>query len=189
MLRFSLLALLLFTAFVGLGCAALVYAAPLVANITLFVVVLLLTSSLVTAVYAAPPLRVFAGGFALGGWVYFLLTSVPVMNIRPALATDDLSRELFVALGGDLRQEIKSLNQAWRNEEGDVLREDQRAMWDYLTRDGEVSHLLTIPWVQSKTPVRAFANISHSLCAVLLGFFGGGLALILIGRRKATVPK
>jgi hypothetical protein len=73
MFRFSLLALLAFTAFVGLGCAALACATPLVANITLFAVVLLLSSALVAATYAARPLRMFAGGFAMCGWVYFLI--------------------------------------------------------------------------------------------------------------------
>lgn len=88
MFRFSLFALLAVILVISLGCAALVNASDLWAEIVVTATILGLLVATIGAVFIPGRGRVFAGGFAIFGWAYLLLVQGPWLeSLKPRLLT------------------------------------------------------------------------------------------------------
>lgn len=82
MLRFSLLTLAGFVAAVGMGCAALIHASPLMSSLAWTITVFALMLATLVAVLGKSRRRGFWTGFAIVGWLFTLITSSPLFG-RP----------------------------------------------------------------------------------------------------------
>lgn len=99
--QFSLRSLLFVVVIAAVGCAALVYPTEMWRQVVVTMTVLLLTFSTLAAVFAQGRLRVCSGGFALAGWLYFLLVFSSPFGTREYLLTTDLLEVLGEAIHGE----------------------------------------------------------------------------------------
>ncbi|MEX2120580.1 MAG: hypothetical protein WD847_13380 [Pirellulales bacterium] len=164
MFRFSLLSLLVAVGLVALGCAALVYATPVWARIVVTATLAALLAAGVGAFYLPDKSRAFAGGFAICGWGYLLLSQQPWLeNMKGDLLTTAALNQLEPMLK-DPKQPVADSP-------------DMRVvmMQDQLRRTFRPLGVV---------PNSNFQQIGHSLWAILLGCIGGGLASVFDARRR-----
>lgn len=92
-LQFSILDLLIGTAFFAFGCAALKGQSSLWLSTTVTGTVVLLTLASFGAWYSEGHIKSFRTGFAVTGWLFFLLPRVPgISSVHSQLLSTDLSR-------------------------------------------------------------------------------------------------
>ncbi|MEX0713386.1 MAG: hypothetical protein WD278_13605 [Pirellulales bacterium] len=186
MTRFSLVSLLLAVPLVALGCAALVYATPVWARIVVTATLAALLAAGVGAFYLPDKSRVFAGGFAICGWGYLLLSQQPWLeNMKGDLLTTAALNRLepmlpkqAVADSPDARYFLGSRVVAPARQT-DMLPGVSYARYVELSR-GRGRNISAMGLVSQSS----FHEIGHSLWAILLGCIGGGLATVFDGRRK-----
>lgn len=164
MFRFSLVSLLVAVPLVGLGCAALVYATPVWARIVVTATLAALLAAGVGAFYLPDKSRAFAGGFAICGWGYLLLSQQPWLE----------------NMKGDL------LTTAALNRVEPMLKDPKQPVADspdmrFAVAQEQIRRALRAPGV---VPDSSFDRIGHSLWAILLGCIGGGLASVFDARRR-----
>lgn len=87
MFQFSLRALLVTAVVVAVGCAALIHPTEVWRQAVVTMTVVILLFSTLAAIFGQGSLRASAGGFAVAGWLYFLLAFVPAFNVRDHLLT------------------------------------------------------------------------------------------------------
>ncbi|MDP6558101.1 MAG: hypothetical protein QGG71_25775 [Pirellulaceae bacterium] len=189
MLRYSLGSLFLALLYLSVGCAALVNATgiwPQVA-ITLTIAILVLFS--LGAIFWTERRRVFAIGFMATGWMYFLLVFSDATSVRPYLLTETAMNRLFVTVHGAEYVSNRAVYQAVG------VSGIQTAVYT-----APVPPPLPPPFVnvgKSPTPTyyptvavrptvdpRSFANIGHSMWALIVAFAGGVTAQLLAKRKK-----
>jgi hypothetical protein len=99
MLRYSIRQLLVFMAFVGVGCVALLNSSRIWAAGMMAAVVVSLTAATVLAIFSQRAARSYWIGFALSGWLYLLFciygfASSPSVSANPRrYNSDPLGRE------------------------------------------------------------------------------------------------
>ena len=202
MLRYSLGSLFLALLYLSVGCAALVNATgiwPQVA-ITLTVAILVLCS--LGAIFWTERRRVFAIGFSATGWLYFLLVFSSVTSVRPYLLTETAMNRLFTTMHGVQYVQNSVVYQAI------AANGMQTAVYTAPLLNPRIpgppvasyapAPVNSVPGVQPNTlgltyaavavqPVvnlRSFANIGHSMWAVIVAFAGGVTAQLLAKGRK-----
>jgi hypothetical protein len=97
MLRYSLASLFIILLYVSIMCAALVNATGIWPQIAVTLTVGILILFTLAAVCREDQTRRFARGFAITGWIYFLLVSANLINVR-YLLTDSVANRLYVAI-------------------------------------------------------------------------------------------
>lgn len=199
MLRYSLGSLFLLLLYLSIGCAALVNATgiwPQVA-VTLTLAILVLFS--LAAIFWTERRRVFAIGFSATGWLYFLLLFSDVTNVRPYLLTESLMNRLFITMHGE-QMAPRLVYQTVTTANGPPSL--QTAVYATPVLPSPLpgptgSNAPTPYWQAYPFPValspastqqyvdpQSFANIGHSLWAVIIALAGGITAQVLAKRQK-----
>ena len=207
MLRFSLGSLFLALLYSSVACAALVNANGIWPQVAVTLTVAILLASTLAAIFAAQGRRVFAIGFSATGWLYLLLVLSDVTNIRPLLLTDAAMNRLYSVLhaGPPSPYGLQYARVATANPQGPV----QPLVYTtpvpaptYVRRTGPRDFLappvLPVPPPGSYAVALAepvvdpitFANIGHSIWAVMVGLMGGAVGQVLYtrSRRGAELP-
>lgn len=202
MLRYSLGSLFLVVLYVSVACAALVNATgiwPQVA-ITLTLAILVLFS--LRAVFGNERWRVFSIGFSALGWLYILLVFSDVTSIRPYLLTETATNKLYQMMHADQTGQYRFVVQTTATPNG--LGTVQRVV--YATPSpppqpapGQPTPLAVYPspaYTATALPAgirvanamyvdpQSFANIGHSLWAVIVAFIGGVTAQVFYANRR-----
>jgi hypothetical protein len=180
MFRYSLAALLGLISVVALGCAALVQATHVwrQAAITLTVAALLFAP--LAALFIRGRLRAFAAGFAVIGWLYFLLMFVPALGLREKLLTHTAVEGLWTVFHED-QDDVQAVAFSpdgklfVRESLGRVNSFDVRA-WDSTTGTVFVSG--------QSSGIAAFTDIGHALWTLLLACIGGMAARYMAGNAE-----
>ena len=187
MLRFSLGTLLLLVLVACFGCAALVNASPLWEQITLSLTVAVLSLATIGAVYLPPQARAFFGGFALLGWIYLVLVTIPSFDaIKPRLLTTTAISTLYELQAEDEPQDTGmmgggmmggGMGDSMGMYGGGGMGPGMGAMGGGMDEGygyggyGSGSG----PGVRGPDPI-SFHRIGHAVWALILGFIGGGVA-------------
>ena len=216
MLRYSLGTLFLVLLYLAIGFAALVNASgiwPQVA-ITLAIAVLVLFS--LGAVFSSQGWRTFAIGFSATGWLYFLLVFSELTTIRPYLLTESAMNQLFMTMHGDQPGQYRVVMQTMAGPNGPmtvqslvyanpVLPGPTRAtpappsVYTPPSASASAYTVTAIPATAPRTlpspaagqpivDLQSFANIGHSLWAVIIGFVGGTTAQVLHRKARKQTP-
>lgn len=172
MLRFSLASLLAVISFVALGSAALANATDLWRQITVTLTVICLLLATLAAVFSQGQTRLFAGGFALTGWLYLMLAFVSAFGLRDDLLTDSVIQWLGDAIHGE--DGVASLGQT-------VADFNDDGMLDLYVSLGNGTFSQMAPSLSNITA------IGHALWAIVAGWLGGVVALWL--RRKDSCER
>jgi hypothetical protein len=154
--RFSVRALLIAVAVIGLALAALLFASPLIVAAGNTLICGLLLTSLLAAGYRTGPSRAFWLGFALFGWSYFLYT---LESRSHPLVTQPL------------------LTEAWRL----VVRSEPippsalppAMLPPYITSGKQ---LAMAPPMRAMPEYDAFIPVGHQIFTVLIALLGAGTA-------------
>ena len=133
-------------------------------TVTLTVVCLLLAT--LAAVFSRGQTRLFAGGFALTGWLYMTLAFVSAFGLRDDLLTDKAIQWLGEVIHGD-----DAVAEGSPYDEVDI-----RNMYYLLASQGNGT------FAQQTTPLPNLTAIGHAQWAIIIGWLGGVVALWL--RRK-----
>lgn len=178
MLRFSLFTLLAAILVISLGCAALVNASELWAEVVVTATVLGLLVATIRAIYLSERSRAFAGGFAIVGWAYLLLVQGPWLeSVRPRLLTTVAVNRLQPLLDKDTVNNDASvgLALAW------LARQQNTA----ATGSWNFPYPLTaLRSSASPSSTSAFEEIGQCLWTILLACLGGFIARWFGGRRQ-----
>ncbi len=170
MLRFSLASLLAVVFFVAVGSAALANATDLWRQITVTLTVVCLLLATLAAVFSRGQTRLFAGGFALTGWLYMTLAFVTAFGLRDDLLTDSVIQWLSEVIHGD-----------------DAAVSSGQAVADF-DNDGDLDLVFVGlgngTFAQQTSSLSNLQAIGHALWAIIVGWLGGVVALWL--RRKDT---
>jgi hypothetical protein len=158
MFQFPLRALLLCVVAVAIGCAALVHPTDLWGRVVVTVTVVILIASALAAIFGQGSLRVSAGGFAVAGWLHFLLTFSPWLDIREHLLTSQVLEILEKSIHGETGRTPATIS---------------------FSPDGKRlvtgSYDSTIRLWQLDTHNGDFYNIGHALWTLIFGVFGDTL--------------
>jgi hypothetical protein len=98
MLKFSLLGLLLIVLVEAVGCAAIAGNNELSRQTIMSLAIGLLIAANLAAIFRPSGRRAFAGGFALAGWIYFLLAFDAALGLREGLLTQRVAEWLGTTL-------------------------------------------------------------------------------------------
>jgi hypothetical protein len=163
-LRFSLLELLALVAVVAGGCVALQYASPVRASVLFAAIVLLLSASVLGAIWRTGPDRASWLGFAVAGGLYFLLAFGPGFSstVAPALPTGEVMQDYLYPL---LCREVPA--RTIKPRDGTPV----------ASIRGGVTYI-AIPFLPD------FSRVSHALGVLVTGIVGAGMA-----RWFATSPQ
>lgn len=161
MLQFSLRTLLLVAVVVAVGCATLVHPTEIRRQAVVTMTVLILMISTLAAIFGQGSVRVTAGGFAIAGWVYFLLAFAPSLNIREHLLTGHVLGTLENVIHGEANRTVNILSGPWNGSQpvtGTGSYNSTIRIWDSSGRNND------------------FHNIGHALWALIFGMFGSFVA-------------
>jgi hypothetical protein len=181
MFRYSLAALLGLVSVVALGCAALVQATHVgrQAAITLTVAALLLAP--LAALFIRGRLRAVAAGFAVVGWLYFLLTFVPALSLREKLLTHAAVESLWKVIHED-QADVKAVA---FSPDGKWLVSESVGLVTWFDVNATTG---TAAITGQNSGIAAFADIGHALWTLLLACIGGMVARSMAGNaEKPTV--
>jgi len=167
-LRFSLLELLTLVAVVAVGCVALQYASPVWSSILLTAIVLLLSASVLGAIWRTGTQRACWLGFAVAGGLYFLLAFVPVFSntVAPGLPTGDVLQD---HLYPRIKKEVPARSIKVRD--GTPVRSIR----------GGVTYV-AVPFLPD------FSRVSHALGVLVTGILGAGTARWFATSSQARSP-
>lgn len=205
MLRYSLATLCLALLYVSVACAALVNATPLWQSVAITMAIAVMVAGTLAAVYWRERAREFAIGFAVTGWIYFILAYTTVVPIRSQLITQMANDALYAAIHeqqavGPYAVSVRML----QTPSGPVT--TQSLVYTAPPAPAEVpltlpqpapAPLAAAPVMQlpprpvaiTAPPVDAysFGNIGHSIWVVLVACLGGAVAQ-LFSRRSRSEP-
>ena len=164
MLKFSLASLLAVVFCAAVGSAALANATDLWRQITVTLVVVCLLLATLVAVFSRAQARLFAGGFALTGWLYMMLAFVSAFGLRDDLLTD----KAIHWLGETIHKEnqVAGASQAYADFDND-------GMLDLFVSMGNGT------FTQATKSLPNLTSIGHALWTVVVGWLGGVVALWL----------
>ena len=165
--------------------------------ITLTIAIFVLFS--LGAIFWTERRQVFAIGFTATGWLYFLLVFSSVSSVRPYLLTETAMNRLFVTMHGDQTGQYGYVLSTMTTPNGPAR--VQRVVYtapvppplpappannvaNTPAYRPTVVQPLPMATVQPKVDSRSFANIGHSMWAVIVAFVGGVTAQLLAKRRK-----
>jgi hypothetical protein len=181
-MRFSLGTLLLVVAFVGLGSAAFARPSQLWVEAMVTLTVSFLFAASVAAIVGAGRTRIFAAGFAIVGWLYFLLTFGGFADVKQSLLTT---------------RSIAWVN-AWRQQpEGESYKDLALYTFDSAATSNRPVELNSFVFRgQSLMAIKAnlgrpasiqpaALSIGHALWTILLAVLGGAFAQVV---HKRTTP-
>ncbi len=167
-MKFSLATLLFLVLLAAVGCAALINANETwrQSMVTLAVSAVLI-ATLGAAVNRS---RAFALGFAVAGWIYFVLVFVPACGLRGDLLTDQAVRWLFTTIH-------------------DEKVPDQGVFKNPLFSSGYVRRIESLPdgstWIPNfnavnvKNATAPFTDIGHALWTLIVACLGGAVASLM----------
>lgn len=178
MFRFSLLTLFGAILVTSVGCAALVSASDAWAKVVVTATVLALLIATVGAIYLPNKWRAFAGGFAIFGSAYLLLTQGSWFeSLRPQLATTVALKKLH----GLMHEDSNAMSGQAINFTGSGA----SLVLDSVT--GTISANNITAWTPTPATTTApsanFHQIGQSLWAILLACVGGIVAKAFGNRR------
>ena len=159
MLQFSLRSLLLVAVVVAIGCAALIHPTEVWRQAIVTMTVLMLMISTLAAIFGQGSVRVSAGGFAVAGWIYFLLAFSPSLTIREHLLTSQVLDMLEKVIHDESERSVNTIpfmsdgSQLVTGTGNSTIR-----LWDLSNRNGN------------------FHDIGHALWALIFGMFGSLVA-------------
>ena len=189
MLRYSLTSLFLILLYASVGCAALVYATNIWLQVAVTMTVVILIGFTLAAVCWTDRPRIFALGFSITGWIYFLLIFMTSINVRPHMLTDSAASWLYTAVHGEgtvpTEYQVVSIQTPNGRATTQLRLATSTAVAPVLanptpTPVSWAAYTATAPSVYPVT----FNNICHSLWAVLLACAGGIVAQILNSRSR-----
>lgn len=204
MLRYSLGSLFLTLLYLSVGCAALVNATGVWPQVAVTLTLAILAVFSLGAVFWTERRRVFAIGFSVTGWLYFLLVFSDVTNVRPYLLTESATNQLYVTMHG---AQTTPYYQRYQPLTASIRPRVQATVYaapvpppllpppppaGSNTPTPVYSMPLPAPNA-TYTPVaaltqfvdmRSFTNIGHSMWAVIVAFIGGITAQLLAKGRK-----
>jgi len=173
MFRFSLSTLFVSVLAVGLGCAALLNPSLLIEKIAFTATLAMLGVATLASLYLPRSTRAFYGGFAVAGWLYFALLTVPSsketnvwldlhsQSVKDRLLTTDCLRLLdpILAMPAPTPEVPKQIRIG-------------------ITRTGEGIYSRDPAYYPTQffADRSAFYNIGHLLFVLLFGAVGGTLA-------------
>ena len=155
MLQFSLRTLLLVAVVVAIGCAALVQPTEIWRQAVVTMTVLILLISTLAAIFGQGSLRATAGGFAVAGWMYFLLAFSPSLNIREHLLTGNVLETLDKVIHGESKSDVTFF---WTGSQLAPSGNSTIRLWPSTSRNND------------------FHNIGHALWALVFGMVGSFVA-------------
>lgn len=209
MLRYSLGTLFLVLLYLAIGFAALVNASgiwPQVA-VTLAIAILILFS--LGAAFWSQGWRAFGIGFSATGWLYFLLVFSELTTLRPYLLTESAINQLYMTMHGDKPGQYRVVTQTMLGPSGAMTVQSlvytnpvlpgptRAAPTGYIPPPvytataipaTAVQPLLSTAAGQPVVELQSFANIGHSLWAVIIGFVGGTTAQVLHKKARKQTP-
>lgn len=175
MFRFSISTLLVGVLAVGLGCAALANPSPMLEKIVVTAVLALLGIATLWGLYLPRATKAFYGGFAVSGWLYFAIVTLPLstetdlalgmapQNLKDRLLTTDCLRLLDPILAKpEPAPDVPKQLRIGVTQTGDGI---------YMLNP-EYYH----PYPQPMEDRSAFYNIGQLLFVMLFGAVGGALA-------------
>lgn len=172
MLRFSLASVLAVVFFVAVGSTALANVTDLWRQITVTLTVICLLLATLAAVFSQGRTRLFAGGFALTGWLYMTLAFVSAFGLRDDLLTDRAIQRLGRTIQRD------NLGAGVGNA---LLDFDNDGSLDLFVSTGGGT------FIQQPSPFPNLTAIGHALWTVIIGWMGGIFALWLHQRARTMV--
>lgn len=182
--RYSLTSLLALIALASLGCAALLNASPVVAQVVVSLLFALNVSAIICATFLTCASRAFAGGAAIATVSYAAAAFAFAQELRPLLVTDRAGYILYEAVHSPLKVRYRE------SFEENIVTSSFDDTW--MSRAPEIDL-----WIQASTGrfedqispsypfeqhARAFSDICHALWALVLGWFGGILAVFCYNR-------
>jgi hypothetical protein len=207
MLRYSLGSLFLALLYLSTGCAALVNSSGVWPQVAITLTLAILVVFSLGAIFWTERRRVFAIGFSATGWLYFLLVFSDVTNVRPYLLTESATNQLFVAMHSKQMGPYNIVYQTVTTPNG--TSQVQTAVYAApvlpppLLGPSPAGSITPTPRyaLQPYAPAayppyssiavgrqfvdpQSFANIGHSLWAVMIAFAGGTTAQLLARSRK-----
>jgi hypothetical protein len=216
MLKFSLGMLFFIVTVAGLGCAALANPIMLWAEVMVAVTILFLLAGLVAALVGHRRSRVFAIGFAVVGWVYFVLALTEIglpderlvttrfvtwiykirMDARPGVSSPNpyggpIAAEDPFGTPPEL-EDLFTDPPAAEDPFGDPPAEPSGSGYGYPPNPFGSPPATTDPygsmqWSAYRAP-SAMKDIGHSLWALVLACFGGMLAQFFRTPSRAAAP-
>jgi hypothetical protein len=165
-LKYSLFGLFLVVMVAAIGCAAIAGSNELWRQAMLTLTVGILITANLAAIFRPSGRRAFAGGFAIAGWLYFLLAFDPALGLRNSLLTQRAAERLGAAIHEQpSAQQIAKMN-IWEADTGRVV----------------VGSGAT--FVPTAPPANAaFHDIVHANWTLLIALIGGLVARLFAGRR------
>jgi hypothetical protein len=191
MFRYRLSSLFLGLLYLSIGFAALVNASGVWPQVAVTMTVAILTLVSLAALFWVERKRAFAIGFSATGWLYFLLVSSSVTNVRPYLVTDTATIILFATIHTEPAAPIGFVWETGATAAGPVR--VRRVMYpaapvvapppipSTTVAAGPTLGFSTTP-AGPQIDFDAFSNIAHSLWAVVVGLIGGITAQLLYAR-------
>lgn len=201
MLRYSLGSLFLALLYLSIGCAALVNATGVWPQVAVTLTLAILVVFSLGAIFWTERRRMFAIGFSATGWLYFLLVFSDVTNVRPYLLTESATNQLFITMHGEqvapriVYQTVMTANgrssvktavyatpvlsppvPAGSNTPAPVY---SAPVWQPAIQTAP-AYPTSGQFVDSQT----FANIGHSLWAVIIAFAGGITSQLLAKKSR-----
>ena len=164
MLKFSLASLLAVVFCAAVGSAALANATDLWRQITVTLAVVCLLLATLVAVFSRAQARLFAGGFAMTGWLYLMLAFVSLFGLQDDLLTDKAIQWLGETIHAD--DGVAGSGQSFAG--------SNRLNLLFGLQNGVFN--------QRTTPYPNLTTIGHALWTLIVGWLGGVVALWL--RRK-----
>lgn len=202
MLRYSLASLLAVLLYASIGCAALVNANGLWPQVAVTMAVVTLLVGTLAAICWQGASRAFALGFAVSGWLYFLLVFTVFSEGRHYLLTSTSVDFLYSTIHGD--QTAAATPYLYPTQASPALlrvvpppaippvpapQPPQPVTTQVLAPTPAVAPASYAFYGTTRGPDyvdhTSFANIGHSLWAVIIGCLGGALAQ-LFSRRQAA---
>ncbi|HUG71767.1 MAG TPA: hypothetical protein VMM76_28745 [Pirellulaceae bacterium] len=206
MLRYSLGSLFLVLLYLSFAFAALVNATGVWPQVAVSLTLAILSLFSLGAIFWNERRRVFAIGFSATGWLYFLLVFSSVTGVRPYLLTESATHQLFVTMHGEqvapsiVYQTVMTANgprvktavyatpvlpppvpvPAGSNTPAPVY---SAPVWQPSLSMRPALSLTNTQFVDSQS----FANIGHSLWAVIIAFAGGVTGQLLARGRKQAI--
>lgn len=159
MLQFSIRTLLLVAVVVAIGCAALIHPTEMWRQAIVTMTILIIMISTLAAIFGHGNVRASAGGFAVAGWLYFLLAFSPSLSIREHLLTSKGLDMLEHVVLGESERSVNTIpfmpdgRQLVTGTGNSTIR-----LWDLSTRNSN------------------FRNIGHALWTLTFGMIGSFVA-------------
>ncbi|MBW3598433.1 MAG: hypothetical protein KY475_14325 [Planctomycetes bacterium] len=182
MFRFSLAALLGLVSFAALGCAALANATDLWRESMVTLMLGLLLTATLAAIIWRGERRALATGFAVFGWVYVLLVMIPAVNVRDDLLTEEALTWLYeFAHGAD--EQGGSVLQT-------VVFTDGAAGGEMIVSgSGRIRSWNAMKGGAPAVSFQSFADIGHSLWAIVIACLGAVVASLLSSGQRRRVAR